>query len=174
MSLRKPFFGICQVLFIFCMVIGYGIVGHWIGAVIAFLTGLAWLFARKYPSSRLSLICFLASVGLALTGLLTGSSPLLMISGSGFALATWDLILLDTALGSNMFGEQTKRYENRHLQLLGLTLGSGIFVAFIERFLHFQIPFALLVFFVGIAVFGLDRIWGYFKKRSYSPQQMPK
>ena len=174
MSLRKTFFVICQVLSILCLAIGYGIVGHWIGAVIALLAGFAWLLARIYPASGLSLICLLVSVGLAVAGVLTGSLPWLMISGSGFALATWDLLLLDTALGNNASGEQTKRYESKHLQSLALTLGSGLFMAFFGRFLNLQIPFVVLLLFVFLVIFGLDRIWGYIKKLSYSPPHVPK
>jgi hypothetical protein len=164
MSLRKTFFVFCQVLSILCLVIGYGIVGHWVGAVIALLTSFAWLLARIYPASGLSLICLLASVSLAVAGVLTGSPPLLMISGSGFTLATWDLLLLDTALRSNVFGEQTKRDESKHLQSLALAMGSGLFMGFLGRYLNLQIPFIVLVLFVSLVIFGLDRIWGYIKK----------
>ena len=174
MSLRKTFFVICLVLSILCLAIGHGIVGNWIGTGFALLTGFAWLLARRYSASGLSIICLLASVGLAAAGVLTGSPPLLMISSSGFTLATWDLLLLDTALGSNVPGEQTKRYESIHLQSLALALGCGLIVAFLGRFLNLQIPFIVLVLFVSLVIFGLDRIWGYIKKRSNSPQHMPK
>ena len=169
MSLRKTYFVICQVLSILCLASGYGIVGHWIGTAIALLTGFAWLLARINPASGLSLICLLASVGLAAAGVLTGSPPLLMISGSGFSLATWDLLLLEPALGSNVSGEQTKRYESKHLQSLALALGSGFILTFLGRFLNLQIPFIVLLLFVSLVIFGLDRIWGYIKKRSHLP-----
>ena len=166
MALRKTFFVICLVVSMLCLAAGYGIAGQWIGAVIAIITGLAWLLARKYPASWLPHICLLASVCLAVVGRLTGAPPLLMICGSGLALAVWDLLFLDDALGSHSSGEQTRRYENKHLQSLALALGSGLIVAFLGRLLNLQIPFVILVLFVVLVVFGLDRVWGYIKKRA--------
>lgn len=165
MALRKTFFAVCLVVSVLCLATGYGIAGQWIGAVMAIITGSAWLLARKYPASWLPHICLLASVCMAVVGRLTGSSPLLMICSSGIALAVWDLLLLDTALGSNSSGEQTRQCEDKHLQSLVLVLGFGLFVVFLGRLLTLQIPFVLLVLFVALAVFGLDRAWGYIKKQ---------
>jgi hypothetical protein len=161
---RKPFFVICLAVSMLCLVVGYGITGKWIGAAFAIVIGLAWLLARKYPDSGLPFICLVVSVCLAVVGRLSGSPPLLMICGSGFALAVWDLVLLDDALGSNSFGEQTKRYENKHLQSLALALGFGLFVAFLGQLLNLRIPFVLLMLFIALVLFGLDRIGSYIKK----------
>jgi hypothetical protein len=163
---RRTFFIICLVVSMLCLAAGYGIAGQWIGAVIAVITGLAWLPARKYPDSGLPLICLLASVCLAVVGQLSGASSLLMICGSGFALAVWDLVSLDNALGRDSFGEQTRRYENKHLQALALALGSGLMVVFVGHLINFRIPFMLMVLFVALVIFGLERIWGAIKKRS--------
>ena len=110
-----------------CLAAGYGIAGQWIGAVIAIITGLAWLPARKYPDSGLPLICLVVSVCLAVVGRLTGSPPLLMICGSGFALAVWDLVFLDDALGSNSSGEQTRQYERQTSPIAGTGAGFWTF-----------------------------------------------
>jgi hypothetical protein len=166
MTLRKTLFVICLAVSMLCLVIGYGIAGKWIGALIVIFTGFAWLPARKYPDSGLPFICLAVSVCLAVAGRLTGSPPLLMICGSGFALAVWDLVFLDDALGSNSFGEQTRLYENKHLQALALALGSGLAVTFIGRLLNLQIPFVLLMLLIALSLFGLDRIGSYIKKRS--------
>jgi len=87
-----------------------------------------------------------------------------MICGSGFALATWDLSLLDGALRGSSSGEQTHQYENNHLQSLGLALGLGLLVVFFGRLLRLQIPFIVLLLSVALVIFGLDRVWGYIKK----------
>lgn len=166
MALRKIFFVICLVVSILCLAAGYVIAGLWIGAVIAIIAGLAWLPSRKYPSSLLPHICLFASVCLAVVGRLTGSPPLLMICGSGAALAAWDLLFLEDALKGSLYEGQTRRYENKHLKSLALALGSGLMVAFVGRLLNFQIPFVVLMLFVVLVVFGLDRVWGYIKKRS--------
>jgi hypothetical protein len=164
--LRKSFFVVCLVVSMLCLAAGYGIAGKWIGAVIAIITGLVWLPARKYPDSGLPLICLVVSVGLAVTGQLIGSPPLLMICGSSFALAVWDLVFLDDALGSNSFGEQTRQHENKHLRTLALALGCGLTVAFVGRLVNFQIPFIVMMLFIALVIFGLERIWGTIKKRN--------
>ncbi len=89
-----------------------------------------------------------------------------MISGSGFALAVWDLILLDGALGTSSSEEQTRRYENKHLQSLALALGAGLLAAFLGGLLNLQIPFVAMMLFVALAIFGFDRVWRTIKKRS--------
>jgi hypothetical protein len=166
MAPRKIFFVLSLFISMLSLAAGYVIAGLWIGAVIAIITGLAWLPSRKYPRSLLPHTCLFASVCLAVVGRLTGSPPLLMICGSGAALAVWDLLFLDDALKSSSYGGQTRRHENNHLQSLALALGCGLMVAFVGRLINFQIPFIILMLFVILAVFGLDRVWGYIKKRS--------
>ena len=166
MSLRKKFFVICVAVSILCLFAGYGIAGQWIGAVIATITGLAWLPARKYPDSGLPDICLVVSVCLAVVGRLNGSPPFLMICGSAVALAVWDLTFLNDALSSNSDGDQTRQYESKHLQSLALALGCGLIVAFVGRLLNPQIPFIVMMLFIALVIFGLERIWDTIKKRS--------
>jgi|WetSurMetagenome_2_1015567.scaffolds.fasta_scaffold132413_1 hypothetical protein len=46
-----------------------------------------------------------------------------------------------------------------------LALGSGLPVAFLGRMFSLQTPCVLLVFFITLAVFNLDRALGYIKKQ---------
>ena len=164
--LRKTLFTTCLTVSLLCLTAGYGVVGGWVGAAIAAITGYAWLLARKYPASGLPFICLMVSVCLAAAGQLVGAPSLLMICGSGLALAVWDLVLLEGALRGNQFGEQTRRYEIKHLQALALALGPGLSVPFIGRLLTLRIPFVLLMILVVLVPIGLDRIGSYIKKRS--------
>jgi hypothetical protein len=162
---RKILFVLCVVLSILCLAAGYAMVGHWVGAVIVIITGLCWIPARKDLGAWLPHLCLFAFVFLAVVGRLTGSTTFLMVCGSGLALAAWDLFFLDEELKGSTYGEQTRRFENKHLQSLTLALGFGLMAAFVGRLLNFQIPFAILMLFVLMVVFGLDRVWGYTKKR---------
>jgi hypothetical protein len=147
-----------------CLAAGYWIAGKWIGALIAILVGPAWLFARNNTDPWLPFICLLASVGLAVAGRLLGASFWLMIFGSALALAVWDLIYLDTALGKNSFGEQTRRYENKHIQSLVLALCFGLIVVLFGRFLSIRVPFIVLMLLISFTLFALDRVWVYIKR----------
>jgi hypothetical protein len=164
MTLRQIFFFACLAFSTFCLAAGYLIAGQWAGAALTLITGLAWLYARKDPALWLPQICLVAAVCLAVAGLLAGASPVLMLLGSGVALAVWDLILLEAALKGDTLNKQTRRYESRHLQSLALALGFGLLVTFLGRWLHFQLPFVILLLFVALVIFGLDRIWRYIKQ----------
>src|SRR5512138_311364 len=159
MAPRKFIFAACLLVSTLCLAAGYGIIGKWAGTVLAVITGLTWLLARKYPASGLPLICLLASVCMAVVGQLTGSPSLLMICGAAVALAVWDLLLLDVALEGTSSDEQTRRYEDKHILSLVLALGSGLVVVVLGRLIILQIPFVMLVLLVALAAFSLDRVW---------------
>lgn len=165
MAPRKIFFAACLFVSSLCLAAGYGLASQWVGTVLAVMTGLTWLLARKYPASGLPFICLLASVCMAVVGRLTGSPSLLMICGAAVALAVWDLLLLDVALEGNSSDEQTRRYENEHIQSLVLALGSGLVVVVLGSLIILQIPFVVLVLLVALAAFSLDRVWSQIKKR---------
>jgi hypothetical protein len=164
MNPRKTLFFICLIASTFSLSIGYGLAGRWGWSLISVLMIPAWLFARKHSGSWLPVICLLVSVCLAVIGKQDGASPLLMIFGSGIALAVWDLLLLDAALGKHPANEQSRQYETRHLQALMLSLGLGLAVASVGRLLSLRVPFWGLVLMIAFALFGLDRVWVYLKK----------
>ena len=164
MSLRKTLFVICLIISVLCLAVGYGLAGHWMGAIVASLMGPSWWLARKYQGSPLPLVCLLVSVGLAVYGRLLGSPPVLMIFGSAVALAVWDILHLDSALGSNPSVEQTRQYEKAHLQSLTLALGGALLGILLGRFLNIRISFLVLLLLIAFLLFALDRVWGDIKK----------
>jgi hypothetical protein len=166
MALRKTLFIICLVISALFLAGGFWISGQWLGAMVAILTGPAWLFARKYPASWLLFICLLGTVCLAVVGTLTGAPGWLMISGSGFALAARDLLLLNDSMGKHSAGEPTRLYELSHLRSLALALGSGLLAALLGRLVNLQLPFIVMALFIALAFFGMDRVWGYINKRN--------
>jgi hypothetical protein len=164
MTLRRISFIICLITSVLCLAAGYGIARQWIGVIAAIFTGPAWLLARKRPGTWQSLPCLLVSVSLAAAGRLTGAPALLMICNSGFSLATWDLLILDHELGKNTSEERGSLYETKHVQLLAATLGAGLLAACLGHLMVIQIPFAVLLFLIILAIFGLDCVWGYINK----------
>lgn len=163
MSLRKPLFILSLVTLVLCLTAGFGIAGKWIGVLAAILMAPAWLFTRKNTDPWLPFLCLLASVGLAVAGTLIGASPFLMILSSAVALAVWDLTCLDSALKHNSFGEQTRRYQNKHIQSLALALGLGLFGALLGRFINLRFPFIIVMLLIVLTLFALDRVWIYIK-----------
>jgi hypothetical protein len=155
---------ISLIIFALCLAAGYGMAGKWMGSLVAILMGPAWLFARKNMDPWLPFICLLASVGLAVAGRLFGAPYLLMILGSALALAAWDLTYLDVALRNNSFGEQTRRYENKHIQSLVLALGFGLFGTILGHIIVLRFPFVVLMLLITFTLFAMDRVWNYIKR----------
>jgi hypothetical protein len=166
MSPRKALFVISLLISTLSLAAGYGIARHWLGLSVALLLAPTWWLARKHPGSGLPLVCLSVAVGLAVIGRLTGSPPLWMISGSAAALAAWDLLLLDSALGKTAPGVPTRQYEGRHLRALLLALGSALLAILVGRFVTIQLPFVVLLLSLAFLLFSLDRIWRILKKQA--------
>lgn len=168
MSPQRIILIICMAASSICIAAGYAFIGQWIGVALTFIAGIIWLYARKYPSSDLPEIGLVLSVGLATAGLLWRSQAVLMLCGSCFALASWDLVSLADELQKSSNEIQTKRFENKRLHSLMLALGGGLAPSLAGRLLHFQINFVVLLIFVGLVILGLDQIWLLIKERSYN------
>ena len=165
MTLRNISFIVSLIISTICLAAGYVIADQWIGTAVAIVTGAVWLAARKFPATYQN-ACLLLPVSLALAGLLIGVNPMMMIAGSSFALAAWDLLLLDGALKGTSSGEQTNRYEKKHLQSLAIALGCGFVLAMLGRLLTFNIPFIVMLLLAAILIFGFERIGNELKKRN--------
>jgi hypothetical protein len=164
MALPKNLFILCLTVSVFCLAAGYGMAGQWLGVAAAIITLPAWLLARKYPAIWLPFICLLASISLAVAGILSGPSSLWMISSSGFSLAAWDLLSFNHQLGNNPSEGQTQLYENHHIRSLAPAVAAGTLAGILGHLFVFQIPFAVLVILIILVLFGLDRTWAYIKK----------
>lgn len=164
MSLRKVFFVLCLITSVFCLTAGFGIAGWWALAVLSGLLGPGWLLAQKYPGAKLQSVCLLASVGFAVVGILIGSPAIWMVLGATMALAVWDLLLLDAAVGKRSSVEQTRHYENSHLRSLALALSVGLVVSLFGHLISIQIPYVVMLLSSAVLLFALDRVWFHIKK----------
>jgi hypothetical protein len=163
---RRVAFLLSLACLIFCLAAGYAWAGLWSEAVVAAFASFAWLLALKYPSSWLPHTCLFVSILIAAGGRLLGANPLFMICGSAVALAVWDLLLLEVAMGKESGGEPARRYWNMHLHSLMLALACGLIMAFLGRLISVQTPFIVVICTVALAAYGLNRIWSYFKTQS--------
>jgi hypothetical protein len=161
MSWRKILNLVCPIVYAVCLAVAYAQVRQWTSLAIVLLTFLAWLLARKRPSIELSSTVLLISVGLAAAGLFAGASPFLMMLSATFALASWDLVLLDHTLtdNANSSAKTIALFENRHYQNLALALGLSLLIAVAGQLIRLQIPLGGMILLVILALFGLDRVW---------------
>jgi hypothetical protein len=87
-----------------------------------------------------------------------------MVTGLGFGLAAWDLLLLDDTLGATPARVQIGRYESAHIKSLTVSLGCGLVLSILGHLFTLRVPFIVLLGFAVAALLGLDRIWVYIKK----------
>jgi hypothetical protein len=168
MTLRKACYIICLILLFICLAVGFGSSAYWTGVVLSIIAVSGWILAKKNPDSGLPHVCLVATISLAVAGILTGAIPWIMICASGFALTVWDVLLLDHALRDNPSDENTRLYENRHLQTLALALGAGLLLIFPGRLLKLNPPFIVLLVCIGLVLYGLDRVWRYLRNKGNS------
>ncbi len=143
-----------------CLAAGYALAGQTIALVCVGLVWLAWLLGTNWPPS----VMLVATVGLAAGGLYVGASPFLMLPAATLALVSWDWVRWQGFLGSSLSAEAQHRLEQKHAANLALAVGPALLVALAGRFIHFQIPFGILVALTLLALLGLDRIWTLVKR----------
>lgn len=164
-SLSRILFLVCLIFYTILMSAGYAMIRQWLWLFMVLLSASAWLFIRKYLRTWLTGILLIVSTGLAAGGKLAGIPPVLAITGAGLALAVWDLSLMDAEIVEAPVDDQTRSVEMNHLCSLGLAAGGSVVLISTGHFLHLNLPFFFLVVFILGIIVGLDRIWGYLKKK---------
>ncbi|NMB55261.1 MAG: hypothetical protein GYA15_11220 [Leptolinea sp.] len=164
-SLSHILFLVCLVFYAILLSAGYAMIHQWLWLFIVLLSACAWLFIRKYSRTWLPVILLIVSTGLAAGGKLAGIPPVLAITGAGLALAVWDLSLMDAEMVEIPEDDQTRSAEMNHLRSLGLAAGGSVVLISVGHLLHLKMPFFFLVVLILGIILGLDRIWGYLKKK---------
>jgi hypothetical protein len=165
MSLRKALFLFCLVIALVCLAGGYGMVGHWIGAIPVFLTILAWPFTQKSHLAWAAPACLVSLVFLAGAGKLAGAPAFLMIPGAAAALAAWDLQELDRSIQGGSPSETVRQFEKNHIRALTIALGAGVVMAVTGSLITLQVPFVIFIGLVLLNLYSLDRVFRYLRNR---------
>ena len=142
-----------------CLVVGFSATGQWGFTAAALLLFLGCLSDLKWPSGWLPPMALVAAVCLSAAGTFTGASALLMLMAATFALAGWDLALLDHALASNPSRATASGIARRRYQNLAVVVGVGLLVTITGQGIRFQIPFAGMVVLVVLVLYSLMRLW---------------
>lgn len=138
---------------------GFGLNRLWIGLAVTGLVTVVWIIAKRYSSKWLAHISMIASTGLACAGVLTGAPGWLMLIAVGFALATWDLLLLMMTTAHDPDNPQNRRYIDTHIRSLAVVVGLSIPGAIIGRSIQWDLPFIVLVLVTGLILVVFDRVW---------------
>ncbi len=147
-----------------CLVSGFVSARQWelmAGALVIFM---GCIFDLKWPSGWISPVALVVSVGISAAGLFTNAPAWLMLLASTFALATWDLALLDHALADNLPTATTVLLEKRHYQNLAIITGSGVLVMLAGQVIQLPIPFVIMMALVIVLLYSLLRLWSTFSE----------
>lgn len=147
-----------------CLASGFIITGQWGFAAAAFLLFLGWLSDFKRPSDWLPPTALVAAVGLSVAGVVSLAPAALMLMAATFALAAWDLAIMDHALASNPPSASIGGLVRRRYQNLALVVGVGLLVTITGQVIRFQIPFAGMVVLVISVLYSLVRLWRSFSE----------
>ncbi len=141
------------------LVTGFAISGTWTGVAAAVIVAGMWWFAARNTNTWATHFCLLASTGLAAVAIFTGTPGWLMLPVSGMVLVAWDLLLHIFSMRHSPDGIQNQRYTRIHLSSLLVSTVAGTLIALLFRQFQFDIPFILIVVFVILFLFGMDRFW---------------
>lgn len=147
-----------------CLFLGYYPSGSL--QVLAALVAMALFgfFTRRSTSQWPTSVILTAYLMIAAGGLLAGHSPYLLIIGSIAALCTWDLALFEQSLAGDQRHVLVSVLEKKHLQSLGLVALVGLILTSAGLVIRLTIHFGVIVLFVLVALFGLERSKRYFNQ----------
>ncbi len=150
----------CSVATGACLALGYMSVGGATALAVSILSMLFWVLAYKRPSICPPVAALLFSIVLTSGGLSAGASPALMLLGSTFALASWDLTVLERKLaGINSSARTVTLFQNAHYRRLFVTLGLSLFITLAGQAIPLTIPLGGMIILVILAALALDRFW---------------
>jgi hypothetical protein len=156
MTLRKALFLVCLAAATACLAGGYALARAWLGAAAALIPAAGFAFTGKYRAPWIPRLCLIALTGLAAGGIFAKAPVLLMVIGAAAALACWDLVHLDRMMQSAAEPHVSGRVEKKHVQWLGLAIGTGLSLAVIGTLVTLQMPLFFLILLVVLDVISLN------------------
>lgn len=156
-------------ILIICLIIsagslgaGYIFAGYWLILPVLLAIFLFWIFTRnRWPfwSASSSLLAY---VLLASFGVKEGLSSNLMVVASTAALLSWDLLLFNQSIVTNLPPEPKASLEKYHLGSLAVAVSSGFMLALLSSSINLRIPFVGITFLVlmtmGCLVYSMQYI----------------
>jgi hypothetical protein len=159
MPLRKIVCLVCVASGGIFLGLGYAAVNPWMALGVALTVFSFWGFALWRLSTRWILLALLVSLAAAVLGLTAGAVPLDIFFGVSFALADWDLVLLDQSLAGQEPSPAGALLASKHIQSLGLSMGIGGLIYLGGRILHLPVSFGVFLLLAILILFGVDRLW---------------
>lgn len=134
--------------------IGFLLSKLWYAEIVFIVYSVLWVFLRKKaPTLFLFLSVLIASVGLLLK-----AQSLCMILYSGLILVCWDLTKTELLLVGYVPDRHIKLYIDVRLRSLAAVMSVGVCLVLISGYIHFQIPFLLLIVLAVAAFFCIGKI----------------
>jgi hypothetical protein len=150
MFFRKALFLFCLGASTACLAAAYCLIGSWWGAGLAILPCAFPLIHMRTSTRWLPRAYLVITLCAAAIGILTGTTPHLVLPGAVLALAVWDLMNQDRAMAGS-------GCEKKHARSLALALCLGLLVAEGGTMVSLPLPFPVMLLLVILIVFCLSR-----------------
>ncbi len=137
---------ICLILSTAALTGGYALLGSWVGMIAVLLLAVIWVTVQKYLWPWLASLLMAGFLGAAVRGILLGGSPQLMIAGSAFALAAWELTSKRLDSGQGVEDQFSIKLQKNSLMWLVISIGLGLLTAQLILLVQVIISFWVLFF----------------------------
>jgi hypothetical protein len=149
-----------------CLAAAYGTAGLWVPVCLMPLPGVLLLFHQRIHGGWAPPVFLALMMCASASGALAGAPALLLIPGSAFALAAWDLADFSRSVHSSGSRRTSAALARRHAASLVRAIGLGLLAACGGAFLSFPLPFVMLLFLVILDLLCLGLAFRAIRKQS--------
>jgi len=141
--------------------LGFGLAKMWIGLMVVSLIGIYGLIAYRHLKKRATWVTLLLFIGIAVWGVMSHVSPILLIAGVATALACWELEDQDPASHYLRRIPIEDQFQNYHWKVLGIAVLVGFVLGEAGLFLRIPLPFGMICLIVILISFCLQRLFAF-------------
>ncbi len=143
--------------------LGFVLSNNWWNELALLIAQLLFFIGDRYQNIRIldsSLVVLLCT---AISGILMGAQPALMIAAAACVFFIWDMSRQQHFMKNKTDDHTTWAFENNHTKMLAISVGSGLFVSEASFLLQITIPFGLIFFIVSGVLFCLFKFFQLIK-----------
>jgi len=148
------------------LMLGYGLHGLWVGALVVLTLGLLWLLDQWRGWGWMASIALISFVGTAAVGLWLGLGSGWMLFGVAAALGAWDLDRFARRLRSVRHVAGRREVERCHLRRLLGVGGLGLGLGGLALGVKVELGFGTALLLGLLIVLGLSRAVGFLRRES--------
>jgi hypothetical protein len=140
-------------------IVGFLLSHSWWNELALLVALMLFLFGDHYRNLRILDLSLVALLCIAVSGILMGVQPALMIAGAACVMFIWDMSRQQHFVKQKTNDHAVQAFENNHTKMLAVSVGSGLFFAEAGLLLQITIPFAVVFLVVAGVSFCLFKFF---------------